>query len=582
VDALIGGPAAGILRRSRLSGGRPRSLVTPEQWARVNTVFHAALEQPPDARVDWLSRSVADDGAVRREVEALLAAHERAPEFLDAGAQADAASVDDRASLVGRRLGGYEVTRELGRGGMAIVYLAHDPRLRRDVAIKVVRGGGPDDLSRRERLRREARAVALLAHPGIATIYSLEEHGDELYIVTEYVRGKTLRDELARGRLRPESLLDTAIDIATVIAAAHAKGIIHRDLKPENVMRTPSGAIKILDFGLARASGSWAAEIAPTLTHAGGLLGTPAYMAPEQIRGTEVDERADVFALGILFYELACGAHPFGRGSIATTLHRILSEPPTPLSEQNCWIPWLDPILERCFKKDPAGRYDDAGHLLQSLLAACSDQHRDWPMPHTPDGTPGSTAAIAPPVSDVAVRAAYPASAPAAAANQGADMATHQAAGQVVAGPTAPTSGAGSAETGAPASQWWWQFHQLAAAAFLVAVVVPAWQTWEWISQDALRTMVRVTMLVVVAAAVSLRLHVSRYDPAGLREQRPRADPWIRLADWGFALAMLAGALAILPAHAPIGAVFLALSVCYTVVFLVVEPATARAAFRHR
>jgi hypothetical protein len=553
--------------------------VTPQQWARVNTLFHAALAQEPEARVGWLSRSVADDEAVRREVEALLAAHERAPEFLDAGVHADAAGADDSASLVGRQLGGYEVTRELGRGGMAIVYLAHDPRLRRDVAIKVVRGGGPGEVARRERLRREARAVALLAHPGIATIHALEEHGDELYIVTEYVRGETLRDEVARGPLPPDRLLDTAIDIATVIAAAHAKGIIHRDLKPENVMRTQSGEIKILDFGLARASGSWAAEIAPTLTHAGGLLGTPAYMAPEQIHGTEVDERADIFALGIMFYELACGVHPFGRGSIATTLHRILTEQPAPLAEHGCRIPWLEPILERCFKKDPAERYADAGRLLQALIAARHDMQRDWPLPGAPDAAPrgASERDIAHPVHQ-----AHP-----------AHQATDRVAALVAAGgPDAgarpvvrPASGAGSAETGAPTSQWWWQFHQLAAAAFLAVVVVPAWQTWEWIAHDLLREVVRVTMLVVVALAVSLRLHVwfmSRYDPSGLHEQRPRADPWIRLADWGFALAMLAGALAIMPAHAPLGALFLALSVCYTVVFLVVEPATARAAFRNR
>src|SRR5262249_52215724 len=158
--------------------------------------------------------------------------------------------------------------------------------------------------------------------------------------VTEYVRGQTLRDELANGPLPADRLLDTFVSIATVIAAAHAKGIIHRDLKPENVMQTDSGAIKILDFGLARASGNWNAELAATLTHAGGLLGTPAYMAPEQIRGAEVDDRADVFALGVMFYELAYGQHPFGRGTVATMLHRILAEEPAPFPKHEGRIRW--------------------------------------------------------------------------------------------------------------------------------------------------------------------------------------------------------------------------------------------------
>jgi predicted Ser/Thr protein kinase len=509
-------------------------------------LFHDALEQQPEFRIGWLARTVGDDEAVRREVEALLAAHEREPAFLDGGARIDAASIADAinagrageeaSSLVGRQLGGFEIMRELGRGGMAVVYLAHDLQLRRDVAIKVVRGSGQGDASGRGRLRREARAAALLDHPGIARIYALQEHGDELFIVTEYVRGETLRDELRRGPLPAHSLHETLIDIATVIAAAHAKGIIHRDLKPENVMQTDAGAIKILDFGLARASGSWAAELAPTLTHAGGLLGTPAYMAPEQIRGVEVDERADVFALGVMFYELAYGAHPFGQGSVATMLHRLVAEEPAPFSEHEQRIRWLEPILERCFKKDPAERYTDAGALLRALQAASG--------PPTP--------VVGSPVTGAAIPVAAPAI---------------------------------SAETVASTSQWWWRFHQLAAAAFLAAIVIPAWRTWDWIEQDLFRQLVRLALLVVVALAVSLRLHVwfvSRYDPVGLDEQRPRAEPWIRLADWGFTLALLTGALAIMPGHPTFGASFVALSVCYTVVFLVVEPATARAAFRHR
>jgi predicted Ser/Thr protein kinase len=518
--------------------------VTPEQWTRVNTLFHEALERPPEVRLDWLSHTASDDADVRREVEALLAAFEREPDFLDAGAPLNVASVADALgrgpetepmpTLVGQQLGGFEIKGELGRGGMAVVYLAHDPQLRRDVALKVVRGSGPGDAARRERLRREARAVALLDHPGIARIHALQNHGDDLFIVTEYVRGETLRDELARGALPADRLADTLIAIATVVAVAHAKGIIHRDLKPENVMRTDSGGIKILDFGLARASGSWTAELAPTLTHAGGLLGTPAYMAPEQIRGAEVGTSADVFALGVMFYELAFGVHPFGRGSVATMLHRLMAEEPAPCPSDERRVAWLEPVLERCFKKNPAERYHDAGELLQALLSALGRRSQPEPVPV----------------------------------------------------PSRVLQGGNEAETAVSTSEWWWwRFHQLAAATFFAALVIPAWQAWDWIEHDLLRQLVRVTLLVVVALAVSLRLHVwfvSRYDPTGLGEQRPRTEPWIRLADWGLTVALLTGAAAIMPTHPTVGAAVVALCVCYAVVFLVVEPATARAAFRHR
>lgn len=566
--------------------------MTPEQWAKVNDLFHAALERPADERRAWLTAATGADADLQREVEALIAAHEREPEFMEApaainvhgaagaGASGAAAGGAESPSIVGRQIGPYLITREIGRGGMGVVYLAHDTRLGRDVAIKSLPRDLPSNGRRRERLRREARAAAALAHPNIAVVYALEEEGDELYLVTEYVRGATLRDELSAGPLTPVRLVETAIEITRAIGAAHAEGIIHRDLKPDNVMRTPAGAIKILDFGLARAMVSWADEdLTPTLTRSGTLLGTPAYMAPEQIRGGHVDGRADLFSTGVTLYELASGVHPFDGTAIGLTLHRILTESPVPLSTLGVLAPpgfW--PIVERCLQKDPDARYPSAAALLADLLQV----QATLSAPALSSLAPPSLApsSLAPP--SLAPSRERPADADRRSTGAGSE------AGDL--SPLAPwsapfASATSEAETGSRASEWWWQFHQLAVSAFFVAAGVPAWRIWEWVPDASARVALRVVTLVVVALGVSLRLHqwfLSRYDPIGLQEQRPRAAPWLRAADAGFSLALLAGALFIMPNHPSMGALFLGLGICYAVVFLMIEPATARAAFRER
>jgi predicted Ser/Thr protein kinase len=494
-----------------------------------------------------------------------------------APAPASPASPAGAASLIGRRIGAFQVTREIGRGGMGIVYLAHDMRLGRDVAIKALPRDLPADGRRRERLRREARAAAALAHPNIAVVYALEEEGDEIFLVTEYVRGRTLRDELADGALPPARLIDTAIEITRAVGAAHEEGIVHRDLKPDNVMRTPTGAIKILDFGLARAMVSWADEDLATLTRSGTLLGTPAYMAPEQIRGGRVDARTDLFAVGVMFYELASGVHPFDGTAVGLTLHRILTEAPVPLASRGVLAPpgfW--PVIERCLEKDPDLRYAAAGDLLVDLLRVQA----------TVSGV-GIHGTPLPPSGEQAGR--FDSTAASGAAAFGVQAPLRESDGRP--SPLAPGDEAAArvsaveAESASRSSQWWWRFHQLAVAAFLAAAVVPAWRIWGWIPQEWLRGALRVATLVVVAVGVSLRLHLwflSRYDPAGLPEQRPRASPWIRGADAGFVVAMLVGALTIMPQHPGTGALFLGLGICYAVVFLMIEPATTRSAFRER
>ena len=277
--------------------------MTPEQRRRVRDLFEAAVDHDPGSVAAWVAREAADDPVVYAEVISLVEHHSRAGVFLiqPIVEQAGDLLAGDDPLATGARVGSYTIIRELGRGGMGRVYLAADARLGRTVALKALAPHLMRDPSQRERLRGEARAAAVLAHPGICTVYALEEIGGDLYLATEFVDGHTLGEEIRAAR-RParDELIRTARELASALASAHAKGIVHRDLKPDNVMRGFDGRLKILDFGLARVSAE-AADERPRMTQPGMLIGTPAYMAPEQINGLPVDARADVFAFGILF-----------------------------------------------------------------------------------------------------------------------------------------------------------------------------------------------------------------------------------------------------------------------------------------
>jgi predicted Ser/Thr protein kinase len=317
-----------------------------ERWKQLKTLFHGALDRPPASRPDWL-RQACEDEALRAEAQALLDAHESAGGFLEpppGGADAPALSS-------GHQVGPYVVKGELGRGGMGIVYLAEDERLGRTVALKALPASVAGDAIRRERLRREARAAAALTHPGIAVIYALEEIDGDLFIASEHVRGRTLRAELAAGPLGPRRAVETAIEIVRALAAAHQAGIVHRDLKPENVLRTDEGRVKILDFGIAQFTDGTRTQ----LTAAGAVLGTPAYMAPEQFAGGDVDFRTDLYAVGVLLVEMTTGVHPFASGGGAVA-------PPLPDA--------VTPIANRLLARDPRDRYPSTRALLEALEAA--------------------------------------------------------------------------------------------------------------------------------------------------------------------------------------------------------------------
>lgn len=319
--------------------------MTPERWARLKHLFQSALDQPATERLAWLEQACAGDAEMLHEAQALLAAHDSAGDFLEQPASAE--PDQDETLEVGSRLGEhYQINGVLGRGGMGIVYLAHDFRLGRRVALKALPASIAASEPMRERLRREARAAATISHPAVATVYALEEIDGHLYMATEYVPGHPLSSEIGRGPIPEAQARAIAVEIGEALAAAHAAGVVHRDLKPDNVLLTTNG-VKVVDFGIAHLEGPEATR----LTRAGALIGTPAYMAPEQLLGGHVDARADIYAFGVVLSEMLTGTHPL-RGA-------------TPPSSTT-----LAAIVTQCMQSDPSARFASARVLVEAIAAS--------------------------------------------------------------------------------------------------------------------------------------------------------------------------------------------------------------------
>jgi len=266
--------------------------------------------------------------------------------------------------MIGQTLGHYRILEQLGQGGMGVVYRAHDTRLNRDVAIKMLPEAFARDPERLARFEREAQALAALNHPNIAAIYGLEEAGDLRYLVLEYVPG-----EMLRGPLPVEEVLAVARQIAEAFEAAHEKGIVHRDLKPANVIVTPEGKVKVLDFGLAKALADEPASSdpgqSPTLslaaTRVGMILGTAAYMSPEQARAKPLDRRTDIWAFGCVLYELLAGRRAFDGEGVPDTLARVMEREPEWQALPPGTPAKVRDLLRRCLQKDRANRLHDIG-----------------------------------------------------------------------------------------------------------------------------------------------------------------------------------------------------------------------------
>ena len=344
------------------------SAMTPERWRVVKDVLHQAMDLAPGKRSAFLDKVCSSDHSLRREVETLLgSSNEAGTVFLQSSGL--------RLTLPpGTRLEHYEVRSMLGAGGMGEVYRAHDQRLGRDVAIKVLPRAFSNDPDRLRRFEQEARAAAALNHPNILAIYDVGTTEEAIpYVVSELLEGETLRQCLIRGPLPMRKTVDLALQMAGGLAAAHDKGIIHRDLKPENLFLTKEGRLKILDFGLAKLlqeSPSPSRSTLSTESSAGIVMGTVGYMPPEQLRGLAVDQRSDIFAAGAIVYEMLSGKRAFRGETAADTNEAILNRDPPALSETNPFIPLaFERIVRRCLEKNPDERFHSIRDVAFALEA---------------------------------------------------------------------------------------------------------------------------------------------------------------------------------------------------------------------
>ena len=476
-----------------------------DRWQRVGALFDQALATPPPERAAMIRRSP-EPADVQDEVLALLKSHDESDGFLEPPSLLEP----------GSQVGAYRIDRILGRGGMGVVYLAHDTRLHRPVALKSLPPHLFRDKRMHARLRQEARAAAALAHPSIATVYALEQIGDQLFIASEYLEGRTLREEMAAGRVDTARALAIATDIAKALIAAHERGIVHRDLKPENIVVTANGAVKVVDFGLAQFDEA-AEDLASVtrLTEPGTVAGTPPYMAPEQLLGKPTSARTDQFAFGILLYEMLTGRHPFGSGALPTTIAKVLTAELEPADIR----PDLWAVISRATQKRSEDRFATMAELLTAL---------------------GTEA---------------PAARPA----------------------TVRTSGS-SAES---AARGWWEIHQLIVALSYWFMVWPAWYVHKWTGRYGV--LIFLATLAIVIVGGNIRLHLwftSRTYPTELAQQRAHVGRWVRAADILFTVIMLATGLAIAGEHTGWSALFMSFGIGAALAFLIIEPSTARAAFK--
>jgi len=342
-----------------------------ERNREIDRVFQAALSRDSAERADFLDQACINDTDLRRDVEALLAADEGAGGFIESPAIEIAPELvtdDLGATVTGKTIGPYRLESRLGAGGMGKVYLGHDQRLGRKVALKLLDPALTGDNEQRTRFLREARLAASLDHPSICTIHEVGEAAGRLFIAMQYVEGETLRSVIGGRALKLDSLLSISLQVADALAEAHAQGIIHRDIKPDNIIITPRGQAKVLDFGLAKILEKEDGEVETHLTITGAVMGTPASMSPEQARGERADHRSDIFSFGGVLYEMATGRIPFTGRSKADVISALLNQPHTPAAKLNKEIPaHLSAVIDRALEKEPADRYKSMPEMLADL-----------------------------------------------------------------------------------------------------------------------------------------------------------------------------------------------------------------------
>jgi serine/threonine protein kinase/Flp pilus assembly protein TadD len=361
----------------------------PERWQQIEALFQRALEHDSAERSGFLDQACAGDQSLRREVEVLIAAHEKAGSFIESPAfeveardladearQATDDSVKRAAALIaGQSISHYRIIEQLGEGGMGEVYLAQDTRLGRQIALKLLPAQFTRDAERVRRFEQEARAASALNHPNIVTIHEIAQVDSSHFIATEFIEGVTLRQHMTAARMKLGEVLDIAAQVASALAAAHAAGIVHRDIKPENIMVRTDGYVKVLDFGLAKlterqafAVDTEAATRALVQTHPGMVIGTVTYMSPEQARGRAVDARTDIWSLGVVLYEMVAGRVPFAGETPSDVIVSTLERESPPLACYSAEVPAeLERIVDKALRKNREERYQTVKDLYLDL-----------------------------------------------------------------------------------------------------------------------------------------------------------------------------------------------------------------------
>jgi len=362
----------------------------PERWQKVEEVLQAALDVPETRRPALLAEVCFGEPELHQEVLSLLAAHEEAGDFMEQPAIEQDAHVllrHDAQEFIGLEIGPYRVMKRLGGGGMGEVYLAEDRRLGRLVALKVLPPYFVSDDARLRRFQTEARAASALNHPNILTIYEVGQSDDIHFIATEYIEGQTIRQLIGNGNLTLGEVFEILIQLLSGLSVAHAAGIIHRDIKPENIMRRNDGAVRILDFGIAKLiDGSTSevntltASVANSQTQTGTMLGTIGYISPEQVRGLPVDERTDIWSTGVVLYEMLTLRRPFVGVTNADTIVAILEKTPAPLfagNELNARsLRLMQQIVGKALSKQADERYKSTAEMLEDLKAVKKELER--------------------------------------------------------------------------------------------------------------------------------------------------------------------------------------------------------------
>jgi serine/threonine-protein kinase len=352
--------------------------MTPAQLQTTEEIFYAALEQDSDDVARFLETACEGDELLRRKVEALLAARQRVGSFIEAPAVGIATRIIQNGQadlLVGQTFGHYKISKLIGTGGMGEVYLATDVTAGRKAALKLLPMRFTGDAERLKRFQREACAVVALNHPNIVTVYEIGEDHSTHYIASELIEGETLRQLLMRGRIEVGEAIDVAIQVASALAAAHEAGIVHRDINPGNIMLRPDGYVKVLDFGIAKLAEQETPATMPkdealllVETNVGSILGTVRYMSPEQAVGAPVDNRTDIWSLGVVLYEMVTGHVPFSGDTSMDVMASILEKEPPPLrSYIRHTPPDLRQIISRALRKHRTERYQSASEMLQAV-----------------------------------------------------------------------------------------------------------------------------------------------------------------------------------------------------------------------